>query len=675
MTNRFFAGQTNYIEEMNALDGETGDHIADATGAHAATAISNTPAGNIAATTVQAAINELDTEKLSASATTLPASFTASSLTSVGTLTALTVSGQASFAAGSAAAPSVKVGAEQNGLYSSAANTLDVALNGVRQFQFGYTAAAVNYFLPFGAGTGVGPVLTVAGSDSTINSMYRTKGTGAHVFETGSSGNTGFYVPHVANSVNCLAAFGGATGVAPTLYADGANTNVNLNYSLKGAGQHVFYTGSTSAIQFVVNHTASAVNSLYVQGSATGNYVGFGATGTDANIGITYTAKGIGTHDYYARNGINFRIGANADSAVNYFTATGGVTGLGPVLLAGGSDTNVTARYRTHGTGAHQFETGSSGNIGLLISHVASAVNYGQFAGNSAGGYPSLRSAGSDTNVGFDFATQGAAPFRFYTNAFGAEQFRVAHTANAVNYAQITGSATGLSVVYGAAGIDANVSTVVTCKGAANVGFYTNNGGSPALFITHTASAVNYWNITGAATGGLNTLTTQGSDTNIGAYLATKGSGAWRFATGGGDQFRIQNVASAVNYLSVYGSPAAGTGPTLYADGSDTNINLLYSLKGGGAHLFYTGGTSAIQLLVGHVASTVNWLAVTGAATGNAVTISAQGSDTNIDFALTTKGTGVLRFGTHSALAAETVTGYITIKDSAGNTRKLAVLS
>lgn len=36
---------------------------------------------------------------------------------------------------------------------------------------------------------------------------------------------------------------------------------------------------------------------------------------------------------------------------------------------------------------------------------------------------------------------------------------------------------------------------------------------------------------------------------------------------------------------------------------------------------------------------------------------------------------GEMWFGTHSALAAETVTGYITIKDSAGNTRKLAVVS
>lgn len=36
---------------------------------------------------------------------------------------------------------------------------------------------------------------------------------------------------------------------------------------------------------------------------------------------------------------------------------------------------------------------------------------------------------------------------------------------------------------------------------------------------------------------------------------------------------------------------------------------------------------------------------------------------------------GDICFGTHGAIGAETVTGYITIKDSAGNTRKLAVVS
>lgn len=50
-------------DNVDDLGTDISDHVSDAVGAHAATAVSNTPAGNIAATTVQAAINELDGEK------------------------------------------------------------------------------------------------------------------------------------------------------------------------------------------------------------------------------------------------------------------------------------------------------------------------------------------------------------------------------------------------------------------------------------------------------------------------------------------------------------------------------------------------------------------------------------------------------------------------------------
>jgi hypothetical protein len=49
-----------------ATQAELDAHVSDATAAHAATAISNAPAGGIAATTVQAAIAELDSEKAAA---------------------------------------------------------------------------------------------------------------------------------------------------------------------------------------------------------------------------------------------------------------------------------------------------------------------------------------------------------------------------------------------------------------------------------------------------------------------------------------------------------------------------------------------------------------------------------------------------------------------------------
>lgn len=74
-------------------------------------------------------------------------------------------------------------------------------------------------------------------------------------------------------------------------------------------------------------------------------------------------------------------------------------------------------------------------------------------------------------------------------------------------------------------------------------------------------------------------------------------------------------------------------------------------------------------------ASTVNRVGLRGNATGSSPVISATGSDTNLDLQLSPKGTGVLRFGTHSAIAAETVTGYVTVKTSDGTTRKLAVVS
>ncbi len=62
---------TTVVTNLNAdlLDGNHSSAFATSGHVHAATAITNTPAGNIAATTVQAALNELDSEKLSISGT------------------------------------------------------------------------------------------------------------------------------------------------------------------------------------------------------------------------------------------------------------------------------------------------------------------------------------------------------------------------------------------------------------------------------------------------------------------------------------------------------------------------------------------------------------------------------------------------------------------------------
>jgi hypothetical protein len=84
------------------------------------------------------------------------------------------------------------------------------------------------------------------------------------------------------------------------------------------------------------------------------------------------------------------------------------------------------------------------------------------------------------------------------------------------------------------------------------------------------------------------------------------------------------------------------------------------------------GTAGAESLRATPVASAVNYLNVQGAITTASPSITAAGSDTNIDITLTPKGTGNVRFGTYTAgILAQA--GYITIKDAAGNTRNLLV--
>jgi hypothetical protein len=132
---------------------------------------------------------------------------------------------------------------------------------------------------------------------------------------------------------------------------------------------------------------------------------------------------------------------------------------------------------------------------------------------------------------------------------------------------------------------------------------------------------------------------------------------------------RIADVGANGNFLKA----SANNTPLLKADhASAANVALTLSSKGTSSVSILTGGGQQLEVI--DRASAVNRASVRGGAAGAGVTFGAVG-ESNIDVLLSPAGTGVLRFGTHSSIVAETVTGYITIKDSAGTTRKLAVVS
>lgn len=97
----------------------------------------------------------------------------------------------------------------------------------------------------------------------------------------------------VASAVNYYQFSNSATGVPPTLYAVGSDTNIGLSYVTKGTGSHLFY-GSGTTVQFGITSTASAANYIQVSAAAVGGTPVLQAIGSDANIGLKLAAQGSG---------------------------------------------------------------------------------------------------------------------------------------------------------------------------------------------------------------------------------------------------------------------------------------------------------------------------------------------------------------------------------------------
>ena len=206
-------------------------------------------------------------------------------------------------------------------------------------------------------------------------------------------------------------------------------------------------------------------------------------------------------------------------------------------------------------------------------------------------------------------------------------------TQNANAVAVTGGAINGTSV--GATTVAAGSFSTLNSSGNTRLGGLSGN---QSLQINNVASAVNYAQVIGAATGGNPTFSAQGTDANIGLTFATKGTYGILFTNGSNNQFEIASTASAVNRLFVTGS-ATGIPISIGVNGADANVPVRYYTKGTGSHRFFTNNQ---QVEITDTASAVNYLQLTGAATGAAPTISAAGSDTNINLKLTPKGTGVV---------------------------------
>jgi hypothetical protein len=300
------------------------------------------------------------------------------------------------------------------------------------------------------------------------------------------------------------------------------------------------------------------------------------------------------------------------------------------------------------------------------------AVNQGTFGlgstvTNQFGFFVESTLTGATNNYGFfSNIASGTGRWNFYANGTADNYFAgnvgLGITTPATNLDVAGSSSTSFPIIRIT---DTNTASANQVQSALQ--FYSADLSSPAA-----ASIRAQIDIFANANGGASELRFLTNDGTLTERFRIAANGTISLgAAPGAESLRVTPVASAVNFLQVNGA-ATGGNVIIRFTGSDTNVNGLYAARGAGQHRFFTNDNNNEQFQVSHTASAVNYLQVTGAATGNPTTLASSGSDTNIDIALTPKGTGVLRFGTHTVgILAQS--GYITIKDAAGNTRNLLV--
>lgn len=137
--------------------------------------------------------------------------------------------------------------------------------------------------------------------------------------------------------------------------------------------------------------------------------------------------------------------------------------------------------------------------------------------------------------------------------------------------------------------------------------------------------------------------------------LISTSAGKIDFRLNSADLFDLDGTAAAsVNGFSVITS-ATGVAPILQAKGSDTNVGAVLAGKGTGSAVLRSNGVD-ILTADGSTASSVNAITVASAATGSSPQVKATGSDTDINLRLTPKGAGVVNVAAGQGYAVDGTT-------------------
>jgi hypothetical protein len=167
-------------------------------------------------------------------------------------------------------------------------------------------------------------------------------------------------------------------------------------------------------------------------------------------------------------------VGTLAEQNANAVAITGGTINNTPI----GGTTPAAAVFTTLTATGQTSLGGAAGSESLRIVPVASSAQFIEVYG-ATGQTPYFLAAGANANINLALSSKGASAgasnIRFFTNGLLQEQFRVAHTASAVNYVQVTGAGAGSPPIISSQGATTpDLDLTITPKGAGRVNITTS---------------------------------------------------------------------------------------------------------------------------------------------------------------------------------------------------------
>ena len=293
--------------------------------------------------------------------------------------------------------------------------------------------------------------------------------------------------------------------------------------------------GATANANAVMKFTSSSYTAGNVGvGYANGDFLYANVSGSLSNAVFQVTSN---TATTYGTGGINAITLINAGlffSFPNYYNSSGVANTGAPAYI------QITGNTSVSGTGAN-IALGSNGLIVNNVYFQSTGSGYVEpptvtFTGGSpsitATGYPLvggatiIRALGSST-----VSTRSVVALAFYTpNSFANNlpAFTIQDAGSiSDNFVNLTNQP-GYSYLYtiGGSGVT-SANMAIGAHGIGSVQFNTNGGSQNRQFqVSHTASPVNYLNVTGAVTGSGAIMSSAGSDANVAINLLPKGSAA-----------------------------------------------------------------------------------------------------------------------------------------------------